>query len=119
MVSKGTYLIPSDKCGVWFVNVFHLYGGFSRKSSKFGNFVKVSVRKTKPNNWLSKKQKRKAIIIRTLKEIKKNDGSYVYFNFNNCVLLKRRTTPEGKEVYGPILKNIRRRKFITSFPGII
>lgn len=112
-------MVPSDVCGVWWVKVFHMYYGFSRKSTKFGGFIKVSVRRAQPNNWLSKKQKRKAIVIRTKKEIYKNDGSLIFFNANNCVLLKRRTTPEGREIFGPIIKNIRRRKFITSFPGVI
>ena len=50
MVQKGSYLIPSDRCGVWFSRVFHLYGGFNRKVSTVSNFTKVSVRSTKPNN---------------------------------------------------------------------
>ena len=49
-------MIPADKCGVEFVRVFHLYRGFFRKKSKNGDFVKVSVRQTLPDNWVKKKQ---------------------------------------------------------------
>jgi ribosomal protein L14 len=50
MIKKGTHLSPIDKCGVWWVSVFHLYYGFNRKTAYCGNFVKVSVRKTKAKN---------------------------------------------------------------------
>jgi large subunit ribosomal protein L14 len=119
MIKKSSYLIPSDRCGVWWVSVFHLYHGFSRKTAYCGNFVKVSVKRTRPENWLKRKTKLKGIIIRTSKEIAKLDGTYVRFFFNSTVLLKKRLTPRGKEVTGPIVSIIRRRKFKSSFPGII
>jgi ribosomal protein L14 len=50
MIKKGTYLIPADNCGVWWVSVFHLYYGFSRKTAFCGNFVKVSVKRTRAHN---------------------------------------------------------------------
>lgn len=58
MIKKHTYLIPSDRCGVWWVSVFHLYKGSFRKTAYVGDFVKVSVKITKPNNWIKKKIKR-------------------------------------------------------------
>jgi len=119
MFQKYSYLVPSDKCGVWWVSIFHLYGGFFRKVSKIGNFVKVSVKKTRPDNWLKKKTKTKGIIIRSKKESFKSDGTSVKFYINNIVLLKKRTTPQGKIIFGPTIKNIKRKKFLTSFPGII
>ena len=56
MIKKHTYLIPSDRCGVWWVSVFHLYKGSFRKTAYVGDFVKVSVKITKPNNWIKKKK---------------------------------------------------------------
>ena len=50
MVQKGTYLVPTDRCGVWFTRIFHLYGGFKKKNASISNFVKISVRSTKPNS---------------------------------------------------------------------
>lgn len=119
MIQKSSILIPSDKCGVLTVNTFHLYKGFSRKFSKFGDYLKVSIRKTKSNNVLSKKTKRKAIIVRTKKNNQIVDGSFVRFNYNSVVLLKKRLTPEGKEIFGPILRNFKKKKFLSSFPGLI
>ena len=119
MVQKGSILIPADKCGVWTVNTFHLYKGFNRKCSKFGDYIKISIRSTKPANWLAKKSKRKALIIRTIKENFINDGSFLSFSNNNVIILKKRLTPEGSEIYGPILRTFKKRKFINSFSGLI
>ena len=119
MIQKKTYLIPIDKSGVWWVNTFHLYKGFNRKVSGVGDFLKVSIRNVKPNNWIAKKTKTNCIIVNTKKEIKKNDGSYVKFKFNGVVLLKKRLTPRGKEIVGPTVTNVKRKKFLVSFAGII
>lgn len=119
MIQKGTYLVPVDKCGVWWVGVFHLYGGFNRKISYRGNFVRVSVKNTRPDNWVSKKTKLNSIIILTKKENKLKDGSYFKFKVNNVVLLKKRLAAKGKEILGPCLKTIKRKKFLMSFSGVL
>jgi large subunit ribosomal protein L14 len=119
VIQKSSILIPSDKCGVFTVNTFHLYRGFSRKFSKFSEFIKISIRKTKPENTLIKKTKRKAIIIRTKKNILLSDGTYVRFDYNSVVILKKRLTPEGKEIFGPITRNFKKKKFLSSFSGLI
>jgi large subunit ribosomal protein L14 len=119
MIQKTTILVPADKCGVLTVNTFHLYKGFSRKTSTFGDFIKISVRKIKPENPLTKKSKRKAIIVRTKKELSVSDGSYIRFDYNSVVLLKKRLTPEGKEIFGPILRTFKKKKFLSSFSGLI
>lgn len=119
MIQKASILIPSDKCGVLTVNTFHLYRGFNRKFSGFGDYVKVSIRKTKPENTLTKKSKRKAIIVRLRKELQINDGSFIRFEYNSVVLLKKRLTPEGKEIFGPIVRSFKKKKFLSSFPGLI
>lgn len=119
MVQKTSIVLPADKCGVLTANTFHLYKGFSRKFAGFGNYIKVSIRKTKPDNILSKKSKRKAIIIRTKKNTSIKDGTFVRFDYNSVVLLKKRLTPEGKEIFGPIIRNFKKKKFLSSFSGLI
>ena len=119
MIYKQSYLIPADRCGVFWVKVFHLYGGWYRKVSYVGNFVKVSVRDTRTNNKLKKKTKITGVIIRVKKETFKSDKTFLKFKKNNVILLKRRMTPKGKEIMGPILWIIRRRKFRASFPKIL
>ena len=119
MIQKESYLVPADKCGVWWVGVFHIYKGSFKKIAYIGDFVKVSIKSTRPQNWLQKKTKLKGMLIRTKKETTKIDGTFIKFKYNNLVLFKKRTTPMGKEIYGPILKDLKRKKFMNSFPGII
>lgn len=119
MIQKGTRVSPADSCGVIWVKVFHLYYGFNRKVAQTGNFVKSSVKETKPNNWLVKKSKVKGIIIRTKKELVRIDGTTLKFKANSVILLKKRMNTYGSRLLGPIPYTIRRKKFLNSFPGRI
>lgn len=119
MVQKSSILIPANRCGVWTVRVFHLYRGWNRRTAYIGDFLKTSVQRTRPENWLKKKSKLKAYLIRSCKGTGKKDGSKINFNHNSCILLKKRMTPYGKEFFGPTVKNIKRKKFLASFPGVI
>jgi len=87
--------------------------------SSLGHFVKVSAKKVKPKNKIKKKTKLVGVLIRLKKESLKVDGSFVKFKDNNVVLVKKRWSPKGKELRGPICWTIRRRKFRNSFSGII
>ena len=119
MVQKESIVVPIDRCGVWFTKIFHLYGGSHRRYSFINNFVKVSVKLTKPNNWVKKKTKLKAIIVKTNKEVIKADGSSIKFKLNKCVLLKKRLTPKGRELVGSCLFQIKRKRFLTSFIKVV
>lgn len=77
----------------------------------------MSVKETKPDNWLLKKSKVKGIIIRTRKELTKLDGTTLKFKSNSIILLKKRMNSYGNRLLGPIPSTIRRRKFLNSFPG--
>ena len=119
MIQKGSFLVPSDKNGIILVGVFHLYGGFYRKFSTFGNFLKISVKKTTSSFLVLKKAKFKSILILTKKRQVKNDGAFLIFKSNTCVILKRRLTPLGKEIVGCSNYNIFRKRFSFSFAVII
>lgn len=119
MIQKKSYLIPIDRCGVWWTMVLHLYLGGFRKVSKTNDFVKISVKLTKTKNKLKKKSKSVGIIIRTKKSIIKKDGTWFVFATNNLVLLKKRMTPRGKDLFGPACWTLKKKKFRSSFPGVI
>lgn len=119
MIFKQSKLIPADQCGIFWVKVFHLYRGGRRKVAYIGNFVKVSALLVKKDNWLKKKSKLRGVLIRLKKITYKVDKSSVCFKTNNIVLLKKRLTPRGKELTGPVDSSVRRKKFIQSFSGII
>lgn len=118
MVQKATSLIPADRCGVFWVKVFHVYGG-EKKIGHIGDFVKSSIKELKTKKKQRKKMKVVSILIRLQKLFNKRSGFNLFFKTNCTILLKKRMTPRGKEVSGPILWNIRRRKFRVSFPSIL
>ncbi|CAM6005002.1 unnamed protein product [Sphagnum balticum] len=119
MIKKKTVFVPVDKCGVLKVRVFHLYRGFCRKTGFTGDFFKSSVRLIKPDSFVKKKAKIHGFIVRTVKEIYRHDGASISFNVNAGILLKKRMTPKGSELFGPITKKVQKRKFINSFAGLI
>lgn len=119
MILKESCLIPADKCGVDLVKTFHLYRGFNRRCSYCGDFIKISVRRTAPNNWVKKKTKIKGIIVRSAYSNSRLDGINFRFKENNLVLLKKRLTTKGKEIVGPVVRSIKRKKFVNAFIGSI
>lgn len=119
MIQKHSKVVPVDQCGVFLVRVFHLYRGGQRKVSRIGEFVKGSAIITKEDNWIKKKAKLQCVLIRLKVESFRKDGTYIKFKKNNVVLLKKRLTPKGKEIMGPVDFNVKRRKFMNSFSGRI
>lgn len=119
MLQKSSVVGVSDKCGVWAARIFCIYRGSYHKFANVGDFVKVSIRKTKPQNWIKKGKKSKAFVINTCAKNNKQDGSFIRIKRNFVVLLKKRMTPRGKELFGPIIYGVRRRKFVSSFSGVL
>ncbi|MBS4042384.1 MAG: uL14 family ribosomal protein [Chitinophagaceae bacterium] len=119
MILKNTVMFVLDKNGVILVNVFHLYGGFLMLNSKFGFFVKISVKKTVFNALVLKKSKLKGVIIQTRFYQKKNDGSFLNYRKNSLILLKRRLISQGIEIFGPCNFLLKRKRFLFSFSGLI
>lgn len=117
MIFKSTKAVPVDRSGVYKIRIFHLYSGSKRRVSSSGDFVKSSAIEVKAENWIKRKSKLNAIIVRVRKESFKLDGSWIKFKFNCVVLLKKRLTPKGKELFGPVDFSVKRRKFVSSFSG--
>jgi len=120
MIQKNTKLLVSDTCGVVNVKCFHIYQKKKSFIGEVGNFIKVSIRKTHTRlKQKLKRKKSKAIFVTSRQFFSKPDGSVIKFYKNTCVLLKKRLTPRGKLVSGPIIYNFKRKKFITSFSKIL
>mgnify|MGYP002403529689 CR=1 FL=1 len=101
------------------MRTFHLYKGFSRKTSKVGNFIKISIRSVKPEAFLKKKQKSLALFVRSKYLSSKNDGSILFYRENSCLLIKRKLVFRSKDVTDPADYKIRRKKLFFKFPGIL
>lgn len=119
MIQKNTMVYPIDKSGALLGNVFHTYKGGKKKVSKVGEFVKISLRKVKPDIKLKKKSKTKALIVRSKFKSSKLDGSHFFFFENSVVLLKRKLVMRSKEFVAPADRNIKRKKIVYKFPGIL
>ena len=115
MIQKNSIIKPADNCGVFKSMVFHVYKGSKGKLAFTGDFVKTSCKVVKPENIIKKKSKIKAILIRTKFSVNRFDGSFISFKKNSLVLLKKRLTPRGKAIRGPVVRVIKRKKFIASF----
>lgn len=128
MIFKKTWLEVADNTNVRWLQVFHLYKGFHRKSTKVGFFVKSSARVVEPPRLEYKGFKFKfnkkgdicrGLLIRTKYICVKNDGSSIYFKNNSTILLKKKQDVKSKYLFGPISYLIKRKKFITLFSYVI
>lgn len=128
MIFKQTWLSISDNTNVRWLQVFHLYKGFHRKSTKIGFFIKGSARVVEPPRVEYKGFKFKfnkkgdicrGLIVRNKYRVKKNDGSAIYFKKNNTILLKKKQDLKSKYLYGPVSLALKRKKFLTLFSSVI
>jgi len=128
MIFKKTWLSVADNTNVRWLQVFHLYKGFYRKSTKLGFFIKGSARVVEPPRIEYKGFKVKfnrkgdicrGLLIRNKYNILRNDGSVTYFRSNDIILLKKKQEIKSKYLYGPVSYKIRRKKFLTLFSKVI
>lgn len=128
MIFKQTWLDVADNTNVRWLQVFHLYKGFHRKSSKVGFFIKGTARVVEPprieyKGFKIKYNKKgdicRGLVIRNRYNVKKHDGTSVYFFSNNTILLKKKQDVKSKYLYGPITYLIKRKKFLSLFSNVL
>jgi len=128
MIFKQSWLSVSDNTNVRWLQVFHLYKGFYRKSTKVGFFIKGTARVVEPprieyKGFKVKYNKKgdicRGLIIRNRYNIKKYDGSSIYFSSNNTILLKKKQDVKSKYLYGPVSFSIKRKKFLSLFSIVL
>lgn len=118
MILKESKLVPVDRCGVWLIRVIHVYSKFLYWG-RIGHFCKISIRETLPYNRIRKKRKFKSLYVRSYKYFLKPDGTSMICNANGLLMLKKRLTPLGSRVFGPINVTIKRKRARNSFVKII
>lgn len=110
------------------LQVFHLYKGFYRKSTKIGFFIKGSARVVEPPRLEYKGFKVKfnrkgdicrGLLVRNKYNIARNDGSVTYFKANDTILLKKKQEIKSKYLYGPVSYKIKRKRFLTLFTTVL
>ncbi len=128
MIQKKTWLFITDNTNVIWLRIFHLYKGFFRKKSTTGFFVKGSVRIVEPPRIEYKGFKVKfnkkgdicrSLLVRTRYVFLRADSSLIRFKNNSGILIKKKQELKSKYLYGPISKNVRKKKFLLLFDKIL
>lgn len=108
MIQLRSVLTPADNSGAKRLRVIHIHGGSTRRFGYVGDIVTVVVDQADPNSYVKDGTKVKAVIVRTRKEIRRADGSYVRFDDNAAVVIDDKTKePLGTRVFGPIAREVK------------
>ena len=112
MIQTYTYLDVADNSGARSVRCFHVLGGTRRRYGGIGDIIVVAVREAIPRAAVKKGQVVKAVIVRTKKSARREDGSYIRFDRNACVLVNAQGEPIGTRIFGPVARELRKKKFM-------
>ncbi len=107
MIQLRTVLKPADNTGAKLLRVIHVHGGSKRRFGYIGDLVTASVIQADPHGVVKDSEVVKAIIVRTRKEKRRPDGSYVRFDDNAAVIIDKAGNPRGTRIFGPIAREIK------------
>ena len=112
MIQMRSYLNVADNSGAKRVQCIKVLGGTRRKNAGIGDIVVVAVKDALPNAAIKKGTVERAVIVRTKKEYKRPDGTYIRFDDNACVIIDPSSNPKGKRIFGPVARELRDRDFM-------
>ena len=112
MIQQETFLKVADNTGAKEIKCIRVLGGSKRKYGNIGDVIVASVRKAAPNGNVKKGDVVKAVIVRSKKGVRRNDGTYVRFDENAAVLIKEDKNPRGTRIFGPVARELRDKEFM-------
>ena len=112
MIQMNTYLNVADNSGAKRVQCIKVLGGTRRKYARVGDIIVVAVKDALPNAAIKKGTVERAVIVRTSKEYKRPDGTYIRFDDNACVLIDATRNPKGKRIFGPVARELREKDYM-------
>ncbi len=112
MVQTETNLIVADNSGAKKVRCIKVLGGSGRRYAYVGDLIVVSVKAAIPNSAVKKGEVSRAVVVRTKKEVRRKDGSYIRFDENAAVLLNPQNEPRGTRIFGPVARELREKQFM-------
>ena len=112
MICFETNLTVADNSGAKRVAVIRILGGTRRRYASLGDVVVVAVKEAIPRAKVKKGQVVKAVVVRTKKEVLRDDGSYVRFDDNSAVMIDNNNEPIGTRIFGPIARELRAKQFM-------
>ena len=112
MVQMESYLKVADNTGAKEIHTIRVLGGSKRKYGNIGDIIVASVRKAAPGGTVKKGEVVKAVIVRSKRGVRREDGSYVRFDENAAVIIKEDKNPKGTRIFGPVARELREKDFM-------
>lgn len=112
MIQEETNLVVADNSGAKKVQCIRVLGGHERRYAGIGDLIVVSVKSAIPGAGVKKGEVSRAVIVRTKKETRRKDGSFIRFDENAAVLLNAQGEPRGTRIFGPVARELRDRNFM-------
>ncbi len=112
MIQEESYLKVADNTGAKEIHCIRVLGGSKRKYGNIGDVIVASVRKAAPGGTVKKGEVVKAVIVRTKRGVRREDGSYVRFDENAAVIIKEDKNPKGTRIFGPVARELREREYM-------
>ena len=112
MIQQESYLKVADNTGAKEIKCIRVLGGSTRKFGNIGDVIVASVRKAQPGGTVKKGEVVKAVIVRSAKGVRRNDGTYVRFDDNAAVLIKDDKNPRGTRIFGPVARELRDKDYM-------
>ena len=112
MIQQESYLKVADNTGAKEIHCIRVLGGSKRKFGNIGDVIVASVRKAAPGGTVKKGDVVKAVIVRTKRGVRREDGSYVRFDENAAVIIKEDRNPRGTRIFGPVARELRDREYM-------
>ena len=112
MIQMESYLKVADNTGAKEIHCIRVLGGSKRKYGNIGDVIVASVRKAAPGGTVKKGEVVKAVIVRSKRGVRREDGSYVRFDENAAVIIKEDRNPRGTRIFGPVARELRDRDYM-------
>ena len=112
MIQMQSFLDVADNSGAKRVQCIKVIGGSRRRYAGLGDVIVVSIKEALPGSKVKKGETAKAVVVRTRREYRRNDGSYIKFDDNSAVLINAQLEPVGTCIFGPVARELRAKKFM-------
>ena len=112
MIQEESYLKVADNTGAKEIHCIRVLGGSKRKYGNIGDVIVASVRKAAPGGTVKKGDVVKAVIVRTKRGVRRENGTYVRFDENAAVIIKEDKNPRGTRIFGPVARELREKDFM-------
>ena len=111
MIQQESYLKVADNTGAKEIKCIRVLGGSTRKFGNIGDVIVASVRKAQPGGTVKKGEVVRAVIVRSAKGLRREDGTYIRFDENAAVIIKEDKNPRGTRIFGPVARELREKDY--------